>query len=340
MIYSTPTSATCRQVESGRLPQQVTQVADISRSCMRMAVNRGAAIRDDRDHSAHLERDHDPADGVWRHRRQEPPGAALACDVHHAIMTRGCFFMLSGLTSPGSILSGATKGRKLSALDVSLAPYDVPVLITAGRLCGAGAHQQVPAGDPRAALVPHRCTADAHGWCACCPLKVCRSRRHHYCPPGGSAAGQRVADCCVAHATPQASCHSRPSTSSCTTCSPGPPRSKHKRCIPMLHCHPTVQTSFLTSAATIMRFCRRSIWGHKVYTIYSILSLVFVILIIVTAFITIALTYFQLAVEDHRWWWRSFLCGGSTGAASCHLQGLDLHSAAHVDVRQGLAASG
>jgi hypothetical protein len=56
-----------------------------------------------------------------------------------------------------------------------------------------------------------------------------------------------------------------------------------------------------------------SIWGHKVYTIYSILSLVFVILIIVTAFITIALTYFQLAVEDHRWWWRSFLCGGSTG---------------------------
>jgi hypothetical protein len=20
----------------------------------------------------------------------------------------------------------------------------------------------------------------------------------------------------------------------------------------------------------------------------------------------------QLAVEDHRWWWRSFLCGGST----------------------------
>lgn len=57
------------------------------------------------------------------------------------------------------------------------------------------------------------------------------------------------------------------------------------------------------------------------YTIYSILSLVFVILIIVTAFITIALTYFQLAVEDHRWWWRSFLCGGSTGDdhSECHI---------------------
>lgn len=56
-----------------------------------------------------------------------------------------------------------------------------------------------------------------------------------------------------------------------------------------------------------------SVWGHKVYTIYSILFIVFIILIIVTAFITIALTYFQLAVEDHEWWWRAVLCGGSTG---------------------------
>jgi len=56
-----------------------------------------------------------------------------------------------------------------------------------------------------------------------------------------------------------------------------------------------------------------SVWGHKIYTIYSILFIVFIILIIVTAFITIALTYFQLAVEDHEWWWRSVFCGGSTG---------------------------
>ena len=51
----------------------------------------------------------------------------------------------------------------------------------------------------------------------------------------------------------------------------------------------------------------------QVYTIYSILFIVFIILIIVTAFITVALTYFQLAVEDHRWWWRAVMCGGSTG---------------------------
>jgi hypothetical protein len=47
-----------------------------------------------------------------------------------------------------------------------------------------------------------------------------------------------------------------------------------------------------------------SVWGHKIYTIYSILFIVFIILIIVTAFITVALTYFQLAIEDHDWWWR------------------------------------
>lgn len=47
-----------------------------------------------------------------------------------------------------------------------------------------------------------------------------------------------------------------------------------------------------------------SVWGHRIYTIYSILFIVFIILIIVTAFITVALTYFQLAIEDHNWWWR------------------------------------
>jgi hypothetical protein len=37
-----------------------------------------------------------------------------------------------------------------------------------------------------------------------------------------------------------------------------------------------------------------SVWGHKVYIIWSILLIVYIILIIVTAFITVALTYFQV----------------------------------------------
>ncbi|EPS73381.1 hypothetical protein M569_01372, partial [Genlisea aurea] len=57
-----------------------------------------------------------------------------------------------------------------------------------------------------------------------------------------------------------------------------------------------------------------SVWGHSIYTISSILFIVFIILIIVTAFVTVSLTYFQLVAEDYHWWWRAFLYGGSTGA--------------------------
>lgn len=56
-----------------------------------------------------------------------------------------------------------------------------------------------------------------------------------------------------------------------------------------------------------------SVWGHKIYTLFGILFVAFIMLLIVTSFITIALTYFQLAIEDHRWWWRSFVSGGSSG---------------------------
>ena len=42
-----------------------------------------------------------------------------------------------------------------------------------------------------------------------------------------------------------------------------------------------------------------AIYGPRVYTLYGILSLAFVMLIIVTSFITVALTYFQLASEDY-----------------------------------------
>ncbi|EGG15974.1 TM9 protein B [Cavenderia fasciculata] len=59
-----------------------------------------------------------------------------------------------------------------------------------------------------------------------------------------------------------------------------------------------------------------SVWGHNSYTLYGILCVVFIILLIVTACITVAFTYFQLSMEDHRWWWTSFINGGS------HMYGL------------------
>jgi len=56
-----------------------------------------------------------------------------------------------------------------------------------------------------------------------------------------------------------------------------------------------------------------TLWGREQYTLYGILAIVFFILLSVTACISISLTYFQLAAEDYRWWWRSVIISGSTG---------------------------
>ncbi|CDP05450.1 unnamed protein product [Coffea canephora] len=55
-----------------------------------------------------------------------------------------------------------------------------------------------------------------------------------------------------------------------------------------------------------------AIRGHRVYTLYGILFIVFILAVVITALVSIVLTYSQLSAEDHRWWWRSFLYGGSS----------------------------
>ncbi|GKU93832.1 hypothetical protein SLEP1_g7395 [Rubroshorea leprosula] len=55
-----------------------------------------------------------------------------------------------------------------------------------------------------------------------------------------------------------------------------------------------------------------SLWGYKIFILPSILFVIFVILVMLTAILSVGLTYVQLSVEDHEWWWRSMLCGGST----------------------------
>lgn len=54
-----------------------------------------------------------------------------------------------------------------------------------------------------------------------------------------------------------------------------------------------------------------SLWGYKICTLPSILFVTFIILIMLTAILSIGMTYIQLSMEDHEWWWRSLLCGGS-----------------------------
>ncbi|XP_022944791.1 transmembrane 9 superfamily member 5-like isoform X1 [Cucurbita moschata] len=55
-----------------------------------------------------------------------------------------------------------------------------------------------------------------------------------------------------------------------------------------------------------------SMWGFKIFTLPSTLFITFIILIILTAILSVGLTYIQLSVEDHQWWWRSVFSGGST----------------------------
>jgi len=60
-----------------------------------------------------------------------------------------------------------------------------------------------------------------------------------------------------------------------------------------------------------LHYIFNSIWGPRIYTLYGILLLAFVMLLLVAATVTVLFTYFHLNAEDHRWWWRSFGSGVS-----------------------------
>eukprot|EP00124_Ichthyophonus_hoferi_P004002 Ihof_evm3s394 gene=Ihof_evmTU3s394 len=59
-------------------------------------------------------------------------------------------------------------------------------------------------------------------------------------------------------------------------------------------------------------FLLNSMWNHKLYFLPFFLFLVFLILVISCAEVTILLCYFQLCAEDYHWWWRSYFRGAST----------------------------
>jgi len=58
-------------------------------------------------------------------------------------------------------------------------------------------------------------------------------------------------------------------------------------------------------------FILASVWMDYYYYVFGFLFLVFVILVITCAEITLLFNYFQLCNEDYHWWWRSFGNGGS-----------------------------
>lgn len=60
-------------------------------------------------------------------------------------------------------------------------------------------------------------------------------------------------------------------------------------------------------------FILTSIWLDQYYYVFGFLLLVYVLLVITCAEISITLTYFQLCAEDYRWWWRSMLVPAASG---------------------------
>jgi len=59
-------------------------------------------------------------------------------------------------------------------------------------------------------------------------------------------------------------------------------------------------------------FILSAIWGGAVYYLFGFLFIVFIILMLTCAEITIVMCYFQLCSEDYHWWWRSFLTAGAS----------------------------
>ncbi|KAJ3410600.1 hypothetical protein HDV05_003550 [Chytridiales sp. JEL 0842] len=55
-----------------------------------------------------------------------------------------------------------------------------------------------------------------------------------------------------------------------------------------------------------------SFWGYKTYYVFGFMLLVFLILVIVTACVSIVSTYFLLNSENHQWNWIAFFASGST----------------------------
>lgn len=58
-------------------------------------------------------------------------------------------------------------------------------------------------------------------------------------------------------------------------------------------------------------FILSSIWLGRFYYVFGFLLVVFVLLVIVCAEVSVVLTYMHLCVEDWRWWWKAFYASGS-----------------------------
>lgn len=58
-------------------------------------------------------------------------------------------------------------------------------------------------------------------------------------------------------------------------------------------------------------FIMSAIWLHQVYYLFGFAFFVLFILCVACFELSIVITYFQLSSENYKWWWQSFISGGS-----------------------------
>ena len=78
-------------------------------------------------------------------------------------------------------------------------------------------------------------------------------------------------------------------------------------------------------------FILSTLWTGFYYYMFGFLFIVFSILVITCAEITLLFCYFQLCAENYHWWWRSFMTGASTGLwiflySAYYFQGLGINT--------------
>jgi len=59
-------------------------------------------------------------------------------------------------------------------------------------------------------------------------------------------------------------------------------------------------------------FIMTSLWMDQFYYVFGFTLVVYLILLVTCAEVTVLLCYYQLCGENHRWWWFSFFTSGST----------------------------
>jgi len=85
---------------------------------------------------------------------------------------------------------------------------------------------------------------------------------------------------------------------------------------PPITLHPLIGmtlTGIIPFAAAYVElfFIMTSLWMNQFYYVFGFTLIVYIILLVTCAEVTLLCVYYQLCAENHQWWWYSFFCSGS-----------------------------